>query len=93
MTPDLGQGACQAIEDAVVLAKCLSEESSPTSALRRYEAHRARRVAAIVRRSRRLGRVAQLKNPFLCGLRDVLLKKTPDRMLLRQAEELVSYEV
>ncbi len=63
------------------------------SALRYYEARRARRVAAIVQRSRRLGRVAQLENPFLCGLRDVLLKKTPDRMLLRQAEEIVSYEV
>lgn len=92
MTPDLGQGACQAIEDAVVLAKCLSEEGAPASALRRYEARRARRVAAIVQRSRRLGRVAQLENPFLCGLRDIVLKKTPDQMLLRQAEEIVSYE-
>jgi 2-polyprenyl-6-methoxyphenol hydroxylase-like FAD-dependent oxidoreductase len=93
MTPDLGQGACQAIEDAVVLAKCLSEESDPVSALRHYEAHRTQRVAAIVQRSRRLGRVAQLKNPLLCQLRDVLLKPTPDRMLLRQAEEVVAYEV
>jgi len=93
MTPDLGQGACQAIEDAVVLAKCLSEESDPASALRHYEAHRTRRVAVIVRRSRRLGRVAQLKNPLLCQLRDVLLKKTPDRVPQRQAEEIVAYEV
>jgi 2-polyprenyl-6-methoxyphenol hydroxylase-like FAD-dependent oxidoreductase len=93
MTPDLGQGACQAIEDAVVLAKCLSEESDPVSALRHYEARRTWRVAAIVQRSRRFGRMAQLENPFLCRLRDVLLKKTPDRMLLRQAEEIVSYEV
>ncbi len=93
MTPDLGQGACQAIEDAVVLAKCLSEESDPAWALRHYEARRTRRVAAIVQRSRRFGRVAQLESPFLCRLRDVLLKRTPDRMLLRQAEEIVSYEV
>jgi hypothetical protein len=41
----------------------------------------------------RFGRVAQLENPLLCRLRDVLLKRTPDRMLLRQAEEIVSYEV
>ena len=33
MTPDLGQGACQTIEDAVVLAKRLSEASSLSSAL------------------------------------------------------------
>ena len=93
MTPDLGQGACQAIEDAVVLAKCLSEQSDSASALRRYEARRTRRVAAIVQRSRRLGRVAQLENPLLCQLRDVLLKTTPDRMLLRQAKKIVAYEV
>jgi 2-polyprenyl-6-methoxyphenol hydroxylase-like FAD-dependent oxidoreductase len=93
MTPDLGQGACQSIEDAVELAKCLSEESEPASALRHYEAHRARRVAHIVKRSRRLGRVAQLKNPLLCQLRDVLLKRTPDRVLQRQAEEIVAYEM
>ena len=93
MTPDLGQGACQAIEDAAVLAKCLSEESDPALALRHYEAHRTRRVATIVLRSRRLGRVAQLENPLLCRLRDVLLKRTPDRMLLRQAEEIVACEV
>ena len=93
MTPDLGQGACQAIEDAVVLAKRLSEESDPASALRDYESQRTRRVAVIVQRSRRLGRVAQLKNPLLCQLRDVLLKRTPDRVLQRQAEELVAYEM
>ena len=93
MTPDLGQGACQAIEDAVVLAKRLSEESDPASALRDYESQRTRRVAVIVQRSRRLGRVAQLKNPLLCQLRDVLLKRTPDRVLQRQAEEILAYEI
>ena len=93
MTPDLGQGACQAIEDAVVLARYLSEESDPVTALRHYEGHRTRRVATIVQRSRRLSWVAQLTNPLLCQLRDVVLKTTPDQMLLRQAEEIVAYEV
>ena len=92
MTPDLGQGACQAIEDAVVLAKRLSEESDPASALRDYESQRTRRVAVIVQRSRRLGKMAQLETPLLCQLRDVLLKRTSDRVLQRQAEEIVTYE-
>jgi 2-polyprenyl-6-methoxyphenol hydroxylase-like FAD-dependent oxidoreductase len=93
MTPDLGQGACQAIEDAVVLAKRLSEESDPASALRHYESQRTRRVAVIVQRSRRLGKMAQLETPLLCQLRDVLLKRTPDRVLQRQAEEILAYEI
>ncbi|MFZ0667411.1 MAG: FAD-dependent monooxygenase [Acidimicrobiales bacterium] len=29
MTPDLGQGACQGIEDGVVIAACLSQRSDP----------------------------------------------------------------
>ena len=92
MTPDLGQGACQAIEGAVTLMGCLDEQRADVvSALRLYEARRIRRTAAIVRRSRRLGRVAQLENVLLCRLRDALLKATPNRMLMKQTEELLTY--
>ncbi|XP_057525807.1 monooxygenase 2-like [Amaranthus tricolor] len=31
MTPDTGQGACSALEDAIILGKCLSEVFSPRS--------------------------------------------------------------
>ena len=41
MTPFTGQGACQAIEDAVVLADCLRDEPDVAAALRAYEARRA----------------------------------------------------
>jgi 2-polyprenyl-6-methoxyphenol hydroxylase-like FAD-dependent oxidoreductase len=50
-TPNLGQGACQAIEDAVVLARCLEQivranaKDSVPSALRRYEGLRGERTA------------------------------------------------
>ena len=40
MTPDMGQGACQAIEDAVVLADCLTRWSEVAEALRAYESLR-----------------------------------------------------
>jgi salicylate hydroxylase len=54
MTPILRQGACQAIEDAVVLARCVREvgKYGVPSALRRYEDLRRERVAWIVPRSR-----------------------------------------
>ena len=38
MTPNLGQGACQAIEDAVVLAACLAKSQHIESALPRIRA-------------------------------------------------------
>ncbi|MZE49853.1 hypothetical protein GTY86_00655, partial [Streptomyces sp. SID5770] len=56
MTPNLGQGACQAIEDAVALADSLDEYPDLPHALRAYEMRRAPRVDGIVRMARDLGR-------------------------------------
>ena len=49
MLPFMAQGSCQAIEDAVVLARCLSETNSSdaVSALRRYEDARQGRTAQV----------------------------------------------
>jgi len=97
-TPNLGQGACQAIEDAVVLARCLKHVRETNvlngvpSALRRYEDLRRERTAWIVRRSRALGRLGQLENPALCRLRDAALTATPARVQLRQLGKVMLYE-
>lgn len=48
MTPNLGQGACQAVEDAVVLADCLSNLRDVSKALRTYESRRIGRTTALV---------------------------------------------
>lgn len=93
MTPNLGQGACQAVEDAVVLARCLHEGGATAEALRRYERLRYDRVAMIVRRSRRVGAVGQLENPLLCRLRDRMMAMIPPKAQLRQLEEIVGHEV
>jgi FAD-dependent urate hydroxylase len=92
MTPNLGQGACQAIEDAVVLARCLREGGATTDALRSYERLRSDRVAMMVRRSRRVGMVGQLGNPLLCRLRDRAMTMIPPRAQLKQLEEVVGHE-
>jgi salicylate hydroxylase len=49
MLPFMAQGSCQAIEDAVVLARCLSDEglSDAALALRRYENARQGRTAQV----------------------------------------------
>ncbi len=77
MTPDLGQGAAQAMEDAVVLARSLREAGDTAEALRRYERLRSARAAMVVLRSRRVGRIGQLENPLLCLLRDRALAMPP----------------
>ena len=50
-TPNLGQGACQALEDAVVLAHCLGSVRPIDAALRDYERLRIARTTTIVRDS------------------------------------------
>ena len=93
MTPNLGQGACQAMEDAVVLARCLAARNAGTAdTLRRYERLRSARVAMVARRSRRIGMVGQVANPLLCRLRDRALAVIPPKSQLRQLEEVVGHE-
>lgn len=53
MRPHLGQGGCQAIEDAAVLSRCLLSAASPTEAFQRYASVRSTRTKRIVRLSRR----------------------------------------
>ncbi len=53
MAPDLGQGGCQAMEDAWVLARCLEADADPLAALQAYEQARLERVAGIVARARK----------------------------------------
>lgn len=57
MTSDLGQGACQAIEDAVVLCGALATEPDLPAALRRYDEERRPRTQMITEASRRMGQV------------------------------------
>lgn len=59
MQPNLGQGACQALEDAEVLGACLAVERTVAAAFARYEAVRKRHVEHVVALSRRLGRIGQ----------------------------------
>jgi 2-polyprenyl-6-methoxyphenol hydroxylase-like FAD-dependent oxidoreductase len=84
MTPNLGQGACQALEDAVVLARLTSAASaaSAEAALAAYSAARMERTRYVVRWSRRAGAMSTWKSPVAVALRDslttVMGKLSPD---------------
>jgi len=59
MTPNLGQGTCQALEDALVLSRLLAGRGSIETAFRRFEKLRRARAAAIVLGARWVGGFAQ----------------------------------
>ena len=92
-TPGVGQGAAQAIEDAVVLADRLAGSDDLSAALDEYEAIRRPRAAAVLKISRRADRAAQLASPLGCRLRNALVRWLPDRAQRRQLEPLVRYEL
>ncbi|MFL6075240.1 MAG: FAD-dependent oxidoreductase [Mycobacteriales bacterium] len=86
MTPDLGQGACQAIEDAVVLAAELRTADGPAAvaaALRRYDLARRPRTRGVARTARRLGRFGQVDGRLATALRDLAVRLTPPRAAAR----------
>ncbi len=61
MRPHLGQGGCQGIEDAAVLAHLVDVAPDLTTAFARFEALRKPRVRRLVRESRLIGRVVNLR--------------------------------
>ncbi|QOV36726.1 FAD-dependent monooxygenase [Streptomyces ferrugineus] len=84
MTPNLGQGACQALEDAVTLAAALATEPTVEAALARYDAERRPRSQSVARAARRAGRMGQqLSHPLAVALRNTAMRLTPSRSAVR----------
>jgi 2-polyprenyl-6-methoxyphenol hydroxylase-like FAD-dependent oxidoreductase len=92
MTPNLGQGACQALEDAVVLGRCLTVEPNVVAALRAYETERIPRTTWIVERSRRAGQVAQWRHPLLQAPRAWLMRHVVARWQVADLDRLLAYQ-
>jgi 2-polyprenyl-6-methoxyphenol hydroxylase-like FAD-dependent oxidoreductase len=86
MTPNAGQGACQALEDAVALADSTSRASNLTEAFGLYEDRRRRRANQLVTMARQATRGAQLDSPLLCALRDRIASLMPSWLFLRMLD-------
>jgi 2-polyprenyl-6-methoxyphenol hydroxylase-like FAD-dependent oxidoreductase len=91
MKPNIGQGAAQALEDAVVLGLCLAGGSEPEKALRTYERRRVPRANAVVRTSRRAGRAAEVRSPIGARVRDAVMKALPDRLAIAQQRRIAEF--
>jgi 2-polyprenyl-6-methoxyphenol hydroxylase-like FAD-dependent oxidoreductase len=89
MTPNAGQGACQALEDAVALADSIKRASNLTEGLEPYEGRRRRRANRLVTMARQATRAAQLDSPLLCAVRDGLGGLMPSWLFLRMLDPYV----
>ncbi|GIV98105.1 MAG: monooxygenase [Herpetosiphonaceae bacterium] len=93
MLPNLGQGACTAIEDALVLARSIARYGPTAEALRRYEHERIGRTTRIVRQSWRMGGPVRWRNPLALRLREMLVRAIPAPILAQQLREQIGFDV
>ena len=91
MTPDLAQGACQAIIDATTLASCLAEASDPRAALREYQRRRWRNAARTTLLARSFGNTGQWDGRLTCAARNALLRAMPLSLQLRQLDLVIGH--
>ncbi|MFJ1754780.1 FAD-dependent monooxygenase [Kitasatospora sp. NPDC088134] len=102
MSPFQGQGACQAVEDALVLAAAARPGSAPdptpvpdpAAALAAYTAARLPRTSRIVAGSRTVGRLVAIRSRPGTALRDTALAlagRLPTRVLLDRSAETYNW--
>ena len=77
LLPHTGQGAAQAIVDAVALGQVLRVGANVAGALQTYERERRPKTAALVAQGRRTARVMRTTNPIACRLREVAIRLAP----------------
>ncbi|MFC4450842.1 FAD-dependent monooxygenase [Halorussus aquaticus] len=91
--PYLGQGAGQALEDALALARAFDARGNPRAAFRAYEAARKEKSDRVVAESRRHARAAQLEHRWACWLRNRLFGLVPERATRRQRAAIATLSV
>ncbi|WP_405164678.1 FAD-dependent monooxygenase [Nocardia sp. NBC_01499] len=91
ITPDLGQGAAQALEDAATLGKLAATESTVESVIADYDVARRGRTQQLARASASSGRVAQWRNPLKVALRNGLVWLMPHSLYLSAVSETLSW--
>ncbi|MFO1469745.1 MAG: FAD-dependent monooxygenase [Turneriella sp.] len=92
-TPNLGQGGCMAIEDAVALRKALSAHNDIAAAFAACNAARRKRTAELVRKARRIGAVGQWSFKPAVALRNFLLRHLSQKAQLRELDAVIGYRV
>lgn len=86
-TPNMGQGASQAIEDAVCLANQLKAHPLDV-ALKRYDKLSVPHTKKVILKSRKIGKVAQSESQTFIQLRNKVVKNMPEHVLNKQTEFL-----
>lgn len=85
-TPNLGQGGCQAVEDAWTLSRTMEKEPDWKKAFPAFEAARRAKVDGIVRNSWRMGKLAHWRRGK--GMRNWFLRQAPESAVRRSLRKM-----
>ena len=83
LLPHTGQGAAQAIVDAVELGRALGAPDGVPDALRSYERDRSRKTSALLGQGRRTASVMRTTNPVACYARELFVRSIPVATLVK----------
>lgn len=86
-TPNMGQGACQAIEDAHIISHYISKYD-PSIAFSKYESLRKAKADMIVDMSWKLGSISQIQSPLLRAFRNFAMRSIPRKFTIKQSEKI-----
>ena len=90
MRPHLGQGGCQGLEDAAILACFVDQTDDLASAFARFAAFRGPRVRALVRESATIGKVVNLRPAVLSAAASCATALVPEAVLTRHLATVAS---
>lgn len=91
-TPNLGQGACQAIEDSVVAADCINRNTDYRRAFAEFDSRRRKKIEKISKQSWLFGKITQIENPIVISARNWLLQHTPRNISQSGMHDLYRFE-
>lgn len=90
-TPNMGQGACQAIEDAYIIGKLLESHQDFNAIFKKFQSTRRKKVDYIVNTSCTIGKVSQWEKGN--SIRNFLIGLIPESMNQKMAKKIIELEM
>ena len=87
-TPNMGQGACQSIEDALAISICLENENDIEKAFSNYQKIRIKKANGVINQSWQVGKMAQIENDLGRKIRNSIMRITPDFLGKKQSAKI-----
>ena len=92
-TPNLGQGACMAIEGAYKLAYSLNQENNYEEAFSKYEKLHLKRAYGVVKQSLIFGKVGQANGKLLTIIRNSIMTIIPSSLTVKSLDKYFNYDI